>query len=1111
MKIILTMKLIVLLICFSGLLSSMGETYGQNIKLNLNLNGVAVKEVLQQIENQTEFSFMYDNNKIDVTRKVDVVVDEKSVDFILTQLFSNKNISYEIIDRHIILMPSGSLELSGQQGKKVVGKVTDSTGGSLPGVSIVVKGTTTGVITDNSGNYSLSNISENATLQFSFVGMKTQEIIVGGKTTINVSLADEAIGIDEVVAIGYGTQKVREVTGAVSKVKAEAIEKIGTSDFTSTLQGQMAGVIVTQSSGAPGATANIQIRGLGSLSADGTGPLYIVDGVPYQQPPTISSDAIESVEVLKDAAAASIYGTRASNGVILITTKRGVPGQMRVDLDSYYGVSKIERNIPLINNTADWLYVNRIRYLSVNAPGDFGWTALQPGWNERGLYYNTNWTKMFQLDNAPIQNHSLRLSGGTENLTYSIVTTYFNQGGTWLNSGYERLSTLANTHFGKGKFSANMSLGLSYDKRDVSNPQLSIAAIRIRPFETPITNYRDDAFPNPESNPIAIADIIRLLKEVNQVKGNNHSIDMDLSYEVFDGFTLKANLGGFQYNTYSKLFDPKFTFYNRDTGELVPGGNQIASLQDGQSFNQHWITEFMGKYEKSFGNHKISAFAAYSREQTLLRSFSAGKRDFLSNDIQVLSGGAIDPTASGTEYVSSLIGAIGRLQYNYADRYLLSASVRRDGSSRFGANYRYGVFPSFSAGWNLDKESFYENLGISSVLTSAKIRASYGTTGNQFIPDYLYAPVVSGGVDYVLGQSDQQLAQGVTQLNFTNVDVKWETSISKNIGLDLQFLNGALTFTGDGYITNKSDMLFPVSVPPSAGSGNGTVIMNVGNMTNKGYELASTFKKHGKKFDFSLTATFSRNTNEVTRTNLASSTIWGGQAGGATDPVSVIREGYPVGAFFLIPTNGLVTTKEDVAVYKKLVPSAALGDLRYVDVNGDGKINDADRIYMGSGSPDWVAGCALNANYKNFDFFAQLYGTYGNKIYNSIKSYAYAQKRHEDVLNAWTPANPTSTIPTPRGSTSHDNIRSRSDYFLEDGSYLRLRSVQIGYNFSGTLINRLAIGKCRIYVSVENALTFTKYTGNDPEIGNDGLLNKGVDSGNMPVTSQFRAGLQLGF
>lgn len=1115
----LSMKLTALLLLVS-IFSIEASVYSQKNEVTLDLERVETRKVLETIESLTDLKFFYNNKKIDADRLVSVKVVDRPVSEVLDIVFQGTSIYYILRERQVILKLGAAQKPSSKDSgdrssgidenvvqQSVSGTVTDAKGVPLPGANILEKGTTNGVQSDFDGKFSLTISSEDAVLSFSYLGFVTQEIAVEGRTTLDVVLAENAALLNEVVVVGYGTQTVKELTGAVSQVKAEALEKIATSDFTSALQGQMAGVNVVQSSGAPGSNANVQIRGVGSLLASGTGPLYVVDGVPYEQTPNISNDAIQSIEVLKDAASASIYGTRASNGVILITTKKGTPGQMKVNLDSYYGITKIRRNIPLINNTADWLYVNRIRYVSVNEPGDFGWTALQPGWHHRGLYYNTNWTELFQVDNAPIQNHSVRLSGGTENLTYSVVTSYFNQKGLWLNSAYERLSTRANTHFEKGRFSANVGVDLAYDVRDISHPELPISAITLRPFTTPLNNWNEEeAFPLPESNPSQSTDLYSRLKRTNTAEGNNHSINMDLNYEVFDGFTLRTNLGGFQKNTYTKLFEPRFTYFDEFTGEPAPGGVPIASLEVGQNFRQHWISEFMAMYKESFGNHNISALAAYSREQTTRRSFLTGRRDFLSNDVQVLSGGAIDPSSSGTEYVSSLTGSIGRLQYNFAERYLLSASVRRDGSSRFGEDDRYGIFPSFSAGWNIDEEPFYENLGISSTLTSAKIRASYGTTGNQFIPDYLFAPLVNAGVDYVLGEPDQQLALGVTQNDFADLNVKWETSIAQNIGLDLQFLDGDLTFTGDAYITKKSDMLFPVAVPPSAGSGeSGEIILNVGNMTNKGFELASTYRNFGDEFDFSLTGTFSRNVNEVTQTNLASSTIFGG--GG----VSVIKEGLPAGAFLLIPTDGLITSETELADYQNLDSGAELGDLKYVDVNGDETINDDDRLYMGNGSPKWTAGFNINANYRNFDFFTQLYGSYGNMIYNNIKRIAYQNKRHLEVLNAWTPANSTSTIPTPRGSGSHPNVRPRSDYFLEDAGYLRIRSIQLGYNFSEILMNNLAIGNCRVYVGVENLFTFTKYTGNDPEVGNDGLLNRGVDSGNIPVTSQFRAGLQLEF
>jgi len=1109
-KTLLIMRFVPIFLILGILQVSALDVYGQKLRISLDFANTELIKVLDKIEEESDFYFLYNEKYLDTKRLVSISAKDQLISEILNDLLDGTDIKFSIVDRKIILAPEFITKNpeanTNIQQQIVTGKITDNkTNEGMPGVNIVVKGTSTGVISGVDGTYSISIQDFNATLVFSFIGYVKQEVPLEGRKVVNISLYSEVTGLDEVVVIGYGTQKVRELTGAVSQVKAQTLENIGASSFTQGLQGQVAGINVMASSGAPGSTANIQIRGIGSFSEGAINPLYVVDGIPVDGTPNFSANEIESVEVLKDAASASIYGTRASNGVILVTTKRGKSGEMKVGFDSYYGITKILRNMPLINNTVDWLYVNRVRYLAVK---DYnGWTALVD--NPRGLYNNTNWTDLFQVDNAPIQNYSLRLSGGSKDLTYSLVTSYFSQDGLWVNSAYKRLSTRANTHFVRGKFSSNVNLALSYDTRINHNSSLPSAAIRLRPFKAPL-NYLDYRMPAPGSNAAAIQNIATMLKEVNQDRGNNASISMDLNYELFKGFILRANMGGSANNNYNKVFNPSFVLYDEYTGAATSSSFPIARLNTGQDLNQHVIGEFMGTYEKSFGKHNITAFAAVSMEQSTRESFNSGKRNFLSNDIQVLSGGAEDPTASGTKYVSSLVGSIGRVQYNFADRYMLSASVRRDGSSRFGDKYKFGVFPSVSIGWNIDEESFFKNSGISSVLTNAKIRASYGTTGNQFISDYLYSALITSGIDYVLGESDQALALGVIQTSFSNANIKWETSVSKDIGLDLRFFKGKLAFTGDVYITNKSDMLFPVLIPPSAGTGSsGTVIMNVGDMINKGYELSSTYRNSGSDFNFSLTAIFMKNVNEVTETNLASSTIWGGSGG--TDPMTVIREGFPVGSFFLIPTDGLITTTEALTEYKLMVKNANLGDLKYVDVDGNGLIDDNDRVYMGSGSPKWEASLTFNPSYKNFDFLVQINGTYGNKIYNVIKSTAYAHKRHQDVLNAWSPANPTATVPTPVGSLSHNNIRSRSDYFLEDGSYMRVRNVQLGYNLSEKLMNKLSLSQCRVYVGVENLLTFTHYTGNDPEIGNDGLMNKGIDSGNIPVTSQYRLGLQLEF
>ena len=1102
---IMKLTLLLSLIGITALFAS--ETYSQTTRVTIVAKNMETRKIMEEIESQTDYLFVYDPREVNLSRKTSVNAKNLPVAEVLSTVFNETNVFYAVEGSNIMLMKRGSsaVNRSQQTTKRVTGVITDTYDEPIIGANIIEKGTVNGTITDLDGKFTLNLTTDNAILDISYIGYITQSIAVNDQTIFNIQLKEDAIGLEEVVAIGYGVQTVKEVTGAVSKVKAETISKIGSSDFAQGLQGQIAGMNISSVSGAPGATSTIQIRGAGSFSSDATNPLFVVDGIPFDRMPQFSSDEIESIEVLKDAASTSIYGTRASNGVILITTKQGTAGQMKISFDGYYGITKIARNIPVVNNTVDWLYINRMRYIGENnLPG---WTALDD--NTRGLHNNTDWVSFFQQDNAPMQNYSLRLSGGNKDVTYNLVTSYFSQDGLWVNSGYERLSTRANTLFKKNRFTAQVGFSFNLSGRDKNNTTLPYDAIRTRSFKAEF-DIDDESIPAPGSNAGGYAALIQRVKRTDQDRSNNTTLNLDMNYEIIDGLKIRANIGGNYSNVYNKIFEPSFVLYNEESGEINSSSFPIARLENTQWYQYQWISEFMATYDKSFGLHKISLLAGLSFEEQTRERYQASKRSFLSNDIQVLDGGGIDPTSGGDKFVTSTNGSIGRIQYNYGNRYLLSTSVRRDGSSKFASDRRYGVFPSASAGWYISEEPFYENIGISNLLTNVKIRASIGTAGNQFIPDYSYLGLVSSGIDYVLGPSDQHLELGVTQTNYSNGEVQWETSVSKNLGFDLGLFDNKISLTADLYYTNKNDMLFPVSIPPSAGTGGGTINMNVGDMINKGIELSAAYRKMRGDFKYQISGVFMSNVNRVTKTNLKTSTIYGGGAQDS-DNTTVIREGYPVGAFFLIPNAGVISSTQDLAEYQKLVAGAQLGDLKYVDSNGDGQITDEDRVYKGGGAPKWEGGLTFSGEYKNFDFNIQLYGNYGNKVYNGLKRYTYSHKRHRDVMNAWTPANPTSTISEPRGNLSHNNYRSRLDYFLEDGSFLRVKNVQIGYNLPRDIIQRIHMEGLRVYVSVDNLLTFTKYTGNDPEVGGDGLMGKGVDNGNIPVTILFRFGLKFDF
>ncbi|MEN9918913.1 MAG: hypothetical protein RL662_1349 [Bacteroidota bacterium] len=983
----------------------------------------------------------------------------------------------------------------------------------IAGVSVAVKGTTKGTITDAEGRYQIET-SVNSSLEFRLLSYVTQTIKVGEKIIINIVLKEDNKLLDEIMVVGYGRQRKREVTGAIASIKSEDLQKIGGSNFADALQGQLAGVNIQASSGAPGANSNIQIRGIGSLSAGALNPLFVVDGIPYDGNPNITSSEIESVEVLKDAASASIYGTRASNGVILITTKRGKAGEMKIDVDGYYGFQKITSGIELMN-TKNYLYAFNVREALNNAPGETIWNPLEQ--NTDGLNYNTNWMKELTNDNAPIQNYSINVSGGKENLTYNVVVNYFDQVGSMIKTDYKALTLRSNAYYKKGNFTAFISLGVNKDTRNITPWGMHDNAIALTPMSVPLDfNATSGIVPGNDSAPVGA--LMNSIKEENKITNNGNNQNIDLGYELIEGLKVNAMLGLSSNTGYSKVFNPQFLIYD-SKGILQSGGNHISKLAEDISMSERYSVETTLKYDKKLeGGHSINLLSGFSFEESKWDVRKWSKQGFPNNEIQVPDAGTSGDRVGGTNSTNALVGMLARAMYNYNDKYMASVSIRRDGSSRFGSQ-KWANFPSLSLGWGINEEQFFKQINSNNVVESLKLRASLGTAGNQSIPNYAYEANIYNNLDYVLGMGDQShVMQGAIQRGFANPLVQWETSISRNIGLDLVALRGALSFSADYYHTNKKDMLLPVALAPSSGvpSGDwqfGDVQLNAGDMYNKGVELSLTYKGAINEFKYSLSGVFSKNSNKITRTYVPSNYLSGGVPiiGRQAEATTYIKEGYSAGSFFLVPNKGTIKTENQLAEYQKVVSTAKLGDLWLEDTDGNGSLNDDDRVFCGSGTPDWEAGLTMNFFYKQLDINVQIYGTSGSKVYNGSKLYAYTMLRHQDLVYAWTPWNPTSNVPTPRKEIEHNNVRSISDYFLEDGSYLRIRNIQLGYTLPTKLCGKLKARNIRVYVSVQNPIIFTKYTGYDPEVGGDGLFMKGVDRGNYPVSAQYRFGFQLGF
>ncbi|WP_026235747.1 SusC/RagA family TonB-linked outer membrane protein [Echinicola pacifica] len=1015
------------------------------------------------------------------------------------------------------------------QNRQLTGTITSSDDGTtLPGVNIIIEGTGQGTVTDIDGKYSLSVPNKETTLVFSSIGYISQKMVVTNETKLDLVMDINIESLDEVVVIGYGTQKKKEVTGAVGNVDGETLTKSATADLGTALQGQVAGVNVTASSGEPGSSSNIVIRGLSSVTGNNA-PLYVVDGIPYNGDPKLSMNEIESIDILKDAASSAIYGTRGAGGVILITTKQGKAGVMKVGIDSYYGIQKITSQVPLMNFD-QYMYSEFINKYNQNGT-TFGntWTPLET--NPYSFTNDTDWAGIIQNDHAPIQNHSINISGGKEGLNYSITGSYFNQEGVIINSGFDRFNIRANTGYTKGNWVINTGLGVRVESQEYAPWNFLLDAYKQKPYQQaidPNASTISDASGS-TNDALNLSYMAARMKQTDNRYGDHVNGFFQARYNISKSFNIMSRVGGSITNNTRIRVNPLFKVYN-ELGELLPTTVR-SGVFNGSDRAKSLTTETTLNYSKKFGEHSLKVLGVYSMERYEFASFFAEKFDLVSNDVTVLNGATLDPNVgSGTGYgqdrVNSLIGFLGRAQYDYKGKYLLSISARRDGSSRFSKDYRWGTFPSISAGWNVSDEEFWKPLA--SVANSMKIRASYGTTGNQNFLDYSNAATISLAKDYVFGpEGSDNLALGAIQTAFANENVKWETTEQTNLGLDLAFFENKFTFSADFYNTNKKDMLFPLLLPPTTGAGsNATVVLNVGNMNNKGMEFSANYRHNGK-LSWSAGLTYGRNDNTITKMSgankiayLSGSTVTSGLPN--EDLVTVLKEGYEAGAFFVLKTDGLVTTEEELQTYRELMPTAKMGDLRYVDAltvdtdgdgkpdAGDGLIDNDDRVYAGSGMPEFEMGLNLNADYKGFDISMQLYGAFGGEIINGSKAYAYKQGTHLDILYQWTPWNQTSEVPAFRGR-DHENYRGYTDFWIEDGTFVRVRNITFGYTLPSGISNKVGIRNLRFYVAAQNPFTFTKYDGFDPEVGNDGLNTRGIDKGNYPIAAQYRAGLQFDF
>lgn len=1103
LKFSLKMKLTILLIVVS-FLKIEANTYSQNTNVSLNMKDVSVETVLHEIESLSDFKFMFMREDIDLKRRISIKVSEKPINEVLDIIFLNENLEFEVLHKQIILKKKKS-KLPFKENTKlnesmlqepIKGKIIDKKGGTLPGVSILVKGTNKFAQTDLDGNYSIQANSED-TLVFSFMGFTTQQIVVGSNTIIDVTLQEEAQRLDEIVVIGYGQIAKKDLTGAVSSVKAEDFKSLTTSDPTLALQGRVAGVSVQSNGGSPGAGVSVLIRGAASIT--NVDPLYVVDGVFLQSLSSLNPYDVKSIEVLKDASAAAIYGSRAANGVVIVTTARGKKGGLVVNAHSSLGFSNVTSKLNLLN-ARQYADVSNIAF-STPAPANS--TTFDSS-------IDTDWQDL-SLRTGVVEDYGFDVSSGGENSSIFFSANYFKEKGVVVSSGFDRINIRVNSEFWttNKKFKLTQSLGLANKNLNENNFYGNSG------FDFPTIPLYDDAGSYVAPNAIDHGVSVGLNRyasaltfddknQINDVFGN---IAGEL--EILPNLKYKLNLGLNYQSNYNSLFVPTY-FWSESNAQW--NQNADADLTEARSTRFDLLMDNTLTYTADFGKHHINAIVGNTVQKITSRGTSVFVSDFPSNDIRVVSGASIFNSATGQEVVSGLKSIFGRLIYDYDKKYLFTATVRRDQSSRFSKDYRSGVFPSFSAGWKISNEEFFAD---NTVFSNLKVRVSYGELGSQNVSDYAFSPVININSPYTLG-NNQSTATGFSITQFTVPNLVWETSKTTNFGIDAGFLDGKLSATLDYYIRKTEDILISLPIPPSSGS-DLPITINSASVENKGFELSLGYTDYVNK-DFNYSANFNINTsqNRVTSLGQLGNPIVGGIFSEDLLTSTRANVGDQLGVFWGYETAGLYNSQAEIDNDPNLVNNAAArsilkpGELIWVDQNGDGIVNNDDKVKIGNPFADFDFGLNLSASYKNFDFSLFFQGQVGNEIFNARKYYLNFEERSNfstDRLNAWSTTNTNSNIPV-IGATRVD----ASDYYVEDGSYLRLKQINIAYNVK-ELVKGLS--NTRFFIGAQNLLTFTGYSGYDPELGVSSstggarLLSRGVDNTSYPQSIQVTAGIQL--
>ncbi|WP_299260367.1 TonB-dependent receptor [uncultured Aquimarina sp.] len=1000
--------------------------------------------------------------------------------------------------------------------QQTVSGTVNEPNGPLPGVNILVKGNDNGTTTDFDGKYTLNNVADNAILIFSYVGFITAEVPLNGKTILDITLQEDAAALDEIVIVGYGSQSKRDVTGAISQIKSEDIAQVVTANPTSALQGKLAGVQVETAGGAPGSPANVFVRGVSSLT--NSFPLYVVDGAISDNINFLNAKDIVNLQVLKDATSAAIYGSRAANGVIIVTTNRGKQNSSpTVNIDIRSGVNTQPKKLDLLNGPEYIAFLNQRRVndgLDGNIP--------DPG-------INTDFQDL-SVNSGTIQDFGFNISGGGENSKYFFSANYYDEEGLLISEEFNRKNVRLNSEFKIGRLKIQESFGFSenrFTRNNAFGNQGGTVPI-IRPFapenEGGFEAISDPIFGIGGTNKFANAQLVNDQNTERNFLGN-----MNFSYEIIEGLTAKLNVGAEYTNFYRNTFQPTFFQSNIDS---ETNANPLNDLTEVRGERYATNVEPTLNYKKGIGAHNFDVLIGSARQDITTNTIAIYAEGLPSNNITNIAQFTDNIINSGGgRFDNKLFSFFGRINYNYSQKYLFTAIVRRDKTSLFASGFNTGTFPSFSVGWVISDENFFNKDGI---FNSLKFRAGYGELGSQNVDPFSNQSVVEPNSPITVGGSSGQIP-GFAITSLVDPTLSFETSKTINFGLDTSLLDNSLKLSLDYFNRDNEDVIQAVAIPDSNGSVN-PVFQNASSINNKGFEFEAAYSyDKGDDLTFNIGFNISAIQNELTD---SPNPIVGPSYNEEGLRANRFEVGQPLGFFFGFTTDGIYNDQAEIDNDPFLANDpdrrALLqpGDFRRIDINNDGRINDEDQTYLGDPTPDFTYGINLSANYKNWDIGAFFNGVQGNEIYNVTKFFGYFfldDNKLGIVRDAYTPANPNTNLPR---VTTQDNAGNQlpSDFFVEDGSFFRLKTLEIGYNFND-FIGKKWVSNARVFANVQNVFTITNYSGYDPEIGSnnsglgtnrgffgftpltsaDSVFDRGLDVRAQPRPRTFTIGIQMSF